>query len=274
MPHTNQNRSRTGTALVLAVVVFVIGLVLVTPNGPFGDGLVRASYDSLHQLDGARRETLSNSPVVIVYLDLNSFGLLNQDPTHPWSRDLHAQLLRKLTGDGAKAVVFDIVFTTVLRILKAHGGFVRVESEAGQGTSFELFLPRAVEVAPVQAATKPTELPRGNGELILLADDEAAIRELVAAELISSGYCVLTATNGAEAVALFRVHVADVKLFITDAAMPVMDGAQAIAELRAINAKLPVILTSGEAAEHPGVIVVNKPFVLAELLGAIQKSCL
>ena len=167
-----------------------------------------------------------------------------------------------------------IGLSTVMRIVNSHGGFLRVESDAGQGTSFEVFLPRAEALVSVETATVPPELPRGNGETILVADDEIAIRELVAAELDSFGYRVLKAADGAEAVALFRQHADEVRLFITDGAMPVMSGAQAITELRKLEPGLPVILTSAEVeAEIPeGVVAVTKPFALEELLTAIQRS--
>ncbi len=165
-----------------------------------------------------------------------------------------------------------IGLATVLRIVRAHGGFLRVESEAGQGTAFEVFLPRAPEAVPVEAIEAVKGLPRGAGELLLVADDEKAIRELVAAELTAFGYRVLTATNGAEAVAQFRQHAGEVRLFITDSAMPVMDGHQAVAELRKLKPGLPVILTSGEAdAAKTDGVVVSKPFALEELLTAIQR---
>ena len=166
-----------------------------------------------------------------------------------------------------------IGLATVMRIVKSHGGFLRVESEPGQGTSFEVFLPRAVEI-PAAAAAQSAELPRGHGELILIADDEKAIRELVASELTSFGYRVLAAANGVEAVALFRQHAGEVRLFITDQTMPVMDGSHAIAELRRLQPGLPVILTSGEvmADQLEGIVQVGKPFALEELLVAIQSS--
>jgi PAS domain S-box-containing protein len=169
-----------------------------------------------------------------------------------------------------------IGLATVLRIVKAHGGFLRVESAPGQGTAFEFFLPRALEAAPVEATQPVTASPRGSGETILVADDEQVIRELVSAELTLAGYHVLTATNGAEAVALFRQHAGEVRLFITDGAMPVMGGERAMAELRQLQPGLPVILTSGEVAADlepmAGVTVVSKPFALEEILGAVSQS--
>jgi len=166
-----------------------------------------------------------------------------------------------------------IGLATVSRLVKAHHGFLRVESEPNQGTAFEIFLPRATET------TKPAEphsitLARGNGETILIADDEQAIRELLTAELTSAGYRVLTASNGAEALALLRKHGGEIKLFVTDGAMPVMDGLSAVAALRKTHPALPVILTSGEAEKTEGqhIAVVHKPFSLDDILASIQQN--
>ncbi len=194
------------------------------------------------------------------------------------------------TGSGmspeVRAKIFEPFFTTkgegqgtgiglatVFRIVKAHGGFLRVESEPGQGTTFEVFLPRARESLPGEVAAPTQELARGNGELVLVADDEKAIRELMKSELTSFGYRVLTAANGAEAVALFREHAGEVRLLITDNAMPVLDGPAAIAALRMLQPGLPVILTSGEGVGEKleGMTELSKPFALEELLSAIQQ---
>ena len=131
----------------------------------------------------------------------------------------------------------------------------------------------AAEAAP-KSEKATVELLRGNGETILLADDEQAIRELLTAELTSVGYRVLAASNGAEAVALFPEHAKEVRLFITDNAMPVLDGLEAATALRKIKPNLPVILTSGDATarEANGFSVVNKPFSLEDILAAIQQN--
>ncbi len=167
-----------------------------------------------------------------------------------------------------------IGLATVLRIVKAHGGFLRVESEPDAGTSFEVYLPRATAAAAVEITPEVRNLPRGNGELVLLADDEQAIRNLIESELTTFGYRVVSAANGAEAVALFRRHANEVQLFITDHAMPVMDGKQAIAEVRALKPGLPVISTSGEGGLETieGVTELDKPFALEDLLAAIRRS--
>ena len=199
-------------------------------------------------------------------------------------------LLVSDTGTGmlpeVRAKIFEPFFTTkgddkgtgiglatVMRIVKSHGGFLRVESQPGEGTSFEVFIPCVLEAEAVSEVIV-TVAPRGNGELLLLADDEQAIRDLMAAELTSFGYRVLTAGNGAEAVALFREHAKEVRLLVTDNSMAVMDGRQAVNELRAAKKDLPVIFTSGQAEDYstPDVTVLCKPFALEELLIAIHRA--
>jgi PAS domain S-box-containing protein len=165
-----------------------------------------------------------------------------------------------------------IGLATVLRLVKSHHGFLRVESEPGQGAAFEIFLPRAAAIEPL-VQQPATVLNRGNGEMILIADDEQAIRELLTAELISAGYRVLAAANGAEAVSLFREHPSEVRLFITDGAMPVLNGLDAVAAMQKISPDLPVIFTSGDAGApgNPKIFVVNKPFSLDDILASIQQ---
>ena len=170
------------------------------------------------------------------------------------------------TGSGmppeVKATIFEPFFTTKpdgkgtglglstsTRIVKAHEGFFSVQSQVGDGTTFEVYLPRLSEVAS-EAATNAVEAPRGRGQLILIADDEEGVRELLRRSLEDHGYRVLAAANGAEAVSQFREHSAEVMLLITDQSMPVMDGARAIATIRETRADLPVIVLSGDGESN------------------------
>jgi PAS domain S-box-containing protein len=206
----------------------------------------------------------------------------------------YVSLLVSDTGTGippeVRAKMFEAFFTTkgegrgtgiglstVMGIVKSHGGCLRVESEPGQGTIFEVFLPRAAGTASAEPSAASATPPRGDGELILVADDERAIRELIGDGLTSQGYRVLVAADGAGAFELFKQHQSAVRLFLTDAAMPVMDGARAIAEVRRLQPGLPVILTGAGPAdaqshESASLIRLPKPFSLDELLTVVATS--
>jgi PAS domain S-box-containing protein len=136
--------------------------------------------------------------------------------------------------------------STVMAILKSHKGLVQVESEPGRGTTFRVCLPAMVPSAqPEAGAAEPAGLPRGNGEQILVVDDEAAILSVTTQTLQAFGYRVLTAADGAEAIALYAQHRHEIALVITDMSMPVMDGALTINALLRINPAIKIIATSG-----------------------------
>jgi len=170
--------------------------------------------------------------------------------------------------------------STIVRIVRNHGGFVSVKSEVGAGTSFDVYLPRA-EPAPV--IPQPTieaarESQPGRGELVLFIDDDRSVREMVAPILAEHGYRVLTAANGAEALALLGQHEREVRLVLTDIAMPVMDGLEMMEKLQVRWPELPIVLMSGtfeiEKAPRPPKAAgfLTKPFRLEQLLSVIAEA--
>ena len=116
------------------------------------------------------------------------------------------------------------------------------------------------------------ELPRGNGELILVADDERAIREMVLFGLTSQGYRVVTAANGADAIAAFERQRREVRVVLLDTDMPVLDGKATIPLIRALAPATPIVLMSGQVtadSNTEAVARLAKPFQLEELLRTI-----
>lgn len=140
--------------------------------------------------------------------------------------------------------------STSVAIVKSHGGFVDVESEVGRGSTFKVFWPAAPSEAAEEAPEEPATMPRGNGELVLVVDDEDAVRRAARATLERFGYRTMLAANGAEGVAQYAVHRGEIAAVITDVAMPVMDGPSMIVALKAIDSGARIIATSGLATEH------------------------
>ena len=134
-------------------------------------------------------------------------------------------------------------------IVRSHGGFIAVESVQGWGTVFRVHLPAEEKQAMASMASVMEKLPRGWGELILIIDDEAAIRSLASQALEAFGYRVMTASDGSEGIARFAQHKNEIAVVITDMAMPVMDGAATIRELIRIDPGVKIIAASGLSAK-------------------------
>ena len=139
--------------------------------------------------------------------------------------------------------------STSLAIVKSHGGFIRVYSEPGKGTTFKAYFPGQTELSAEAEAEVAAELPRGNGELILIVDDEANVRQITRQTLEAFGYRVVVASDGAEAVAIVARQDSEIAVVLTDMMMPVMDGPATIQVLRRLNPHLPIIAASGLSAD-------------------------
>jgi PAS domain S-box-containing protein len=142
--------------------------------------------------------------------------------------------------------------STTATIIHSHGGFIRLHSEPGRGATFKVYLPSETTAPAVAgAAIEEPQLPRGNGQLVLVVDDEECIRNALRKTLELFGYRVLLAIHGAEAVALYAQYRHDIAVVITDMAMPVMDGPATIAALKTMNPQVKIIGSSG-LASHDG----------------------
>jgi PAS domain S-box-containing protein len=169
--------------------------------------------------------------------------------------------------------------STVAAIVKGHGGFINLYSEVGRGTSFKVYLPAIQDKADAAAGAAPAELPVGSGELILLVDDEAAVRDIARLALETHGYKVVEARDGAEGVAVYAMHRNDVRLVICDMDMPVMNGASMIRSLERIDPAVRVISASGlvnvtelmpESSPNCIRVQLRKPYTAGELLRTVH----
>lgn len=167
---------------------------------------------------------------------------------------------------------------TVYGIVKQSGGSIWMYSELGKGSTFKIYLPRVDEKPLENPATKTTALLRGGGETILVAEDEEANREIICEMLKISGYLVIPAKNGAEALRAAQSHEGAIHLLITDVVMPGMSGKQLAQELSVARPDIKVLYTSGytdNTIVHHGVLdegtaFLEKPFNLKGLTGKIR----
>jgi two-component system CheB/CheR fusion protein len=214
----------------------------------------------------------------------------------PASPGLHVVLSVSDTGEGIPPEVIDRIFdpffttktighgtglglSTVLGIVRNHGGIVTVYSEPGKGSIFKVYLPASdlLETGPVKAESAS---PFGQSELILLVDDEIPIRDSIRELLEKRHYRVLSAANGEEGLRLFAQQPESVSLVLTDMMMPVMGGLDMIRAIRALSPKVRIIATSGldepkrreELAALGVTEILAKPVTPAQLLKSLHRA--
>ncbi len=166
---------------------------------------------------------------------------------------------------------------TVEGIIKSHNGFVKVDSQVGKGTKFQVFLP-AIKEKITQPKPSQNLIPKGNGELILIVDDESIILQTAKTSLQNYNYKTITAKDGIEAIATYAQQQDQISLVLMDMMMPNMDGLTAIRTIHKINPKVKVIPTSGIPLDLQQISTFNiktfllKPYTIQQLLNAVNSS--
>ena len=169
--------------------------------------------------------------------------------------------------------------STVMAIVQTHQGFIELSSEPGRGTVFSVYLPAAgtEDTGFVRMGLPVAEM--GRGETVLLVEDEAALLEITREMLEAFNYRVLTAGDGAEALALYEQRAGEIDVVVTDMMMPVMDGAVLVQELRRIQPQVKVVCVSGlgsrarssEVAQLNPHAFLTKPYSTDKLLAALHE---
>jgi PAS domain S-box-containing protein len=220
------------------------------------------------------------------FMDANGFGRTGR----------YALITFSDTGEGmdeaVRQKIFDPFFTTkdvgkgtglglsvCYGIIKQHGGYIICESKRGKGSQFRIYLPLTEEM-PNKDDTKIEGSIGGAGETILVAEDNEFLREMTRLLLTRTGYNVITAVDGRDAVEKYRVHRDDISLVILDVIMPFMNGRDVYTEISRHDPAMKVIFTSGYTADimseeekiaEEGFLFMSKPFAPAKLLGHVRE---
>ncbi|MFN3396817.1 MAG: response regulator, partial [Thermodesulfovibrionales bacterium] len=168
-------------------------------------------------------------------------------------------------------------------IISSHDGWISFYSEKDKGTEFRVYLP-VMEAPGVRDAggrdinIYSTVSPLTSFPYILLVDDEEMIRDVGRSIIESLGYRVITASNGKEAVEIYKDKGKEISLIIMDMVMPVMDGMTAFREIKRINPNAKVIISSGYSADKMDILekegfagLINKPYRLSDVAETIRK---
>jgi len=236
------------------------------PNG--GKLSISAETIFLAQNDARKNLDAQVGPYIVIKVSDTGTGI----PPEILDRIFEPFFTTKEIGKGT-----GLGLSTVIGIIKSHSGFVKVYSEVGRGTQFRVYLPVAeVDQTP---PVEDLEMPQGHGELILVVDDEAAIRDIIKASLETYNYKALTASDGIEAITLYVEHRDEISVVLTDMMMPSMDGPTTIRTLQKIEPQVKIVAVSGlvsndkltQVAKFGVKNFLSKPYTTKELLTTLSE---
>jgi two-component system cell cycle sensor histidine kinase/response regulator CckA len=239
------------------------------PNG--GNLTVTTSNILMDEGEAARRPPMTPGQYVLLSVKDTGHGMDQATITHIFEPFFTTKEVGKGTGLG---------LATVYGVVKQSGGFIWVISSPGKGTTFEIYLPQVSEpVSKPDLETKPSAIPSGS-ETILVAEDEAGVRELACQFLRVKGYTVLEAKDGHEALEIAARYSGTIHLLLSDLVMPKMNGGELAGRLKMVRSNIKVAFMSGYsefsrgemANEFPHAPVLQKPFSPATLVGIVREA--
>ena len=239
------------------------------PEG--GKITVRTQNISLDEAEARKHAPMAPGLFVLLSVADTGHGMDLETKAHIFEPFFTTKEIGKGTGLG---------LATVYGVVKQSGGFIYVESAPGKGTTFEIYLPQVLQSAQKpEAPAKPLVIQRGS-ETILVVEDEADVRELTCEFLRVSGYSVLQAQNGVEALDVCSRHAGQIQLVLSDMVMPKMGGAELAAKIRTAHPDTKVVLMSGysdysngpRGQISPQTLILQKPFSRPSLVEKIREA--
>ncbi len=237
------------------------------PKG--GTITIRASNRQVDEMSAASLPGATAGPYLYMAVEDSGSGIPQDIVERIWDPFFTTKGAGRGTGLG---------LSTVRGIVENHQGVITLTTQLGRGTTFEVLLPADPQSEAAATPGRPVEIPRGNGELVVIADDDPNVRDITSATLTDHGYRVLAAADGTEALALIAPRILEVKAVITDLDMPNLDGSALIKVVASLNPAIRIMLVSASAAADdprrvapPGGAFVPKPFSAETLLGTMHE---
>jgi two-component system cell cycle sensor histidine kinase/response regulator CckA len=265
-PHLGRVRADPGQ-----VEQVVMNLVVNARDAMPDGGRIVLTTSNVEMDEAYVREHLGSRPGPYVLLEVSDNG-------HGMDAETQAHIFEPFFTTKEKGKGTGLGLATAYGVVKQSGGYIWVESAPSRGTTFHVFLPRVDGVAEAAGPVAVAPAPGFAGETILLVEDQEAVRHLMREILEMSGYVILEAAGGKEAVRISSEHKERIRLMITDVVMPGMSGTELGRQLRALRPEMKVLYISGYAddALHDGVLddgaaFLQKPVKAAELERVVRR---
>jgi PAS domain S-box-containing protein len=234
-------------------------------------GSLTASAQNLTISLGERYANEANDPLLQLQTPLGAYILITITDT---GTGMNSAMLDRIFDPffTTKEIGTGLGLSTVQGIVKAHGGAIEVESEVGRGTSFKIYLP-AIDLREVNSPTTPEDSYDGQGRMVLVVDDETAIREITKESLETYNYRVILASDGIEAIDIYTQNHHSIAIVLIDMMMPHLDTPSIIVALKQINPQVQIVAMSGSYLNLAAIVdkqkvsaVLTKPFTTTEML--------
>ena len=236
------------------------------PQG--GKLMIETRNASVEEDDLQRHTPMTPGDYILLVISDTGVGMNAETQAHIFEPFFTTKAQGKGTGLG---------LATVYGVVKQSGGYIWVYSELGVGATFKVYLPRVLEESPARPAGDIGDAHQGS-ETVLVVEDEQSLRTFTSTLLQNSGYMVLEAEGGEEALSLAEQYKKPIHLLLTDMIMPGMNGPAVAERLASLHPETKVLFMSGytgfisRGLIDPRAVLVSKPFTREELLRKLREA--